>query len=83
MTLRNNGKQPERPLRVETREADSAEIVAPGGVIEIAPGASVDLHPKGPHILLKGVRKKLIAYDNLFATLTFARAVRVRIEIVV
>ena len=83
MTLRNNGKQTERLLRVETRDADSAEIVAPGGVVEIAPGSSVDLHPKGPHILLKGVRKKLVAYDNLFATLIFARAGRVRIEIVV
>lgn len=37
----------------------------------------------GPHILLKDVRKTLVAYDNLFATLTFARAGRGRIEIVV
>lgn len=86
MTLKNKGKVVDTLLRVETPDAASVELRDQDKTvarIEIAPGAELNLHAEGPHILLKGVRKTLFAYNNLYITLVFARAGRIKVEVVV
>ena len=51
--------------------------------IALPPGSSVTLHAKGPHVVLRGVRKTLFAYNSLFLTLVFAKAGKIRVEVVV
>lgn len=86
MTLKNKGKVADALLRVEAPDAASAELRDQDKAvarIEIAPGAELFLHGKGLHILLKGVRKTLFAYNNLYITLIFAKAGRIKVEVVV
>jgi copper(I)-binding protein len=91
MTIRNAGK-PDRLLRASTLEAANAELRAgvppdtEGDVISAIPVDSrgeVNLKRGGPHILLTGVKKPLGAYDSFLMTLTFARAGKVEVEVVV
>ena len=86
MTLKNKGKVVDALLRVEAPEAARSELRDQDkavGKIEIAPGAELTLHAKGPHILLMGVRKTLFAYNNLYITLVFAKAGKIKVEVVV
>jgi copper(I)-binding protein len=53
---------------------------APGGA-EIAPGGVLKLEPGGYHFMLEGLKSGLAAGARFPATLTFAHAGRVRIEV--
>ncbi len=58
---------------------------AEGGVIAAIPvgRGEVNLKRGGPHILLTGVKKPLGAYDSFLMTLTFERAGKVEVEVMV
>ena len=92
MTIRNAGAKPDRLLRASTLEAGKAELR--GGVPPDAEGdviaaiavdgrGEVNLKRGGPHILLTGMKRPLSAYDGFLMTLTFARAGKVEVEVVV
>jgi copper(I)-binding protein len=86
MTLKNKGKAADSLLRVETPDAASAELRDQGKVvprIEIPPGTELTLHANGPHIVLRAVRKTLFAYNNIYITLVFAKAGKIKVEVVV
>ena len=92
MTIRNAGAKPDRLLRASTLEAGKAELragVASDAEGDVIPAIAVDgrgevnLKRGGPHILLTGVKKPLSAYDGFLMTLTFARAGKVEVEVVV
>ena len=63
------------------RRAPDAE----GGVIGSIPAGrgEVDLKRGGPHILLVGDEEALGAYDSFLMTLTFERAGKVEVEVMV
>src|SRR4051812_15245485 len=91
MTIKNAGK-PDRLLSASTLEAAKAELRAgvppdtEGEVISAIPVDSrgeVNLKRGGPHILLTGMKRTLGAYDGFLMTLTFARAGKVEVEVVV
>ena len=92
MTIRNAGTKPDRLLRASASNAAKTELRAgapgdaEGGVtasIPVGGRDAVDLKPGGPHILLTGVTKPLGAYDSFLMTLTFERAGKVEVEVMV
>jgi copper(I)-binding protein len=92
MTIKNAGSKPDRLLRAAAPGAAKTELRAgvppdtEGGVIASIPVGSrgeVNLKRGGPHILLTGVKKPLGAYDSFLMTLTFARAGKVEVEVMV
>jgi periplasmic copper chaperone A len=92
MTIRNAGGKPDRLLRAAASSAAKAELrdglppEAEGGVIASIPvggRAEINLKRGGPHILLTGVKKPLGAYDSFLMTLTFERAGKVEVEVMV
>ena len=92
MTIRNAGGKPDRLLRASAASAAKAELrdglppEAEGGVIAAIPvggRAETNLKRGGPHILLTGVKKPLGAYDSFLMTLTFERAGKVEVEVMV
>lgn len=92
MTIRNAGVKPDRLLHASTLEAAKTELragVPPDAEGDVIPAIPVDsrgevnLKRGGPHILLTGVKKPLSAYDSFLMTLTFARAGKVEVEVVV
>ncbi len=97
MTIRNSGSRPDTLLAATSPRAASAVIVAPpaaaGGTvaqgapaqdrIDIPAGGSVKLAPAGPLIRLTGLTKPLTSYDTLPLSLTFARAGRIEVEVMV
>jgi copper(I)-binding protein len=92
MTIKNAGAQGDRLLSASASSAAKTELRAgvppdaEGDVIASIPVAShgeVNLKRGGPHILLTGVKKQLGAYDSFLMTLTFARAGKVEVEVMV
>jgi len=92
MTIRNTGSKPDRLLRVSAPNAAKADLRAEvppdveGNVIASVPverKSEVNLKRGGPHILLTGVKKPLGAYDSFPMTLTFERAGKVEIDVMV
>ncbi len=92
MTIRNAGAKPDRLVRASASSAGKAELRAAvppdaeGVVLAAIPvegRAEVNLKRGGPHVLLTGIKKPLSAYDSFLMTLTFARAGKVEVEVVV
>jgi len=92
MTIKNAGSKPDKLLRASVSSAAKTELragVSPdaeGGVIASVPvggRGEVNLKRGGPHILLSGVKKPLGAYDSFLMTLTFERAGKVEVEVMV
>lgn len=86
MDLHNKARHADSLIKVEAPDAVSIELRSgsvPVKMIDIAAGARLTLSATGPHILLKGVRKTLFAYNNLYITLVFAKAGRIKVEVVV
>src|ERR1044072_2841499 len=91
MTIRNAGSKPDKLLRASASSAAKTELRAgvppdaEGGVIAAIPvgRGEVNLKRGGPHILLTGVKKPLGAYDSFLMTLTFERAGKVEVEVMV
>jgi copper(I)-binding protein len=92
MTIQNAGAKGDRLLRASTPMAEKAELRAgtppdlEGAVIPSVPvGArgEVNLKRGGPHVLLSGVKQQLAPPDSFLMTLTFERAGKVEVEVVV
>ena len=92
MTIKNAGGRPDRLLRASTLEAAKAELragVPPDAEGDVIPAIAVDgrgevnLKRGGPHVLLTGMKRTLGAYDGFLMTLTFARAGKVDVELMV
>ena len=58
-------------------------LIDPEASIPIDGRGEVNLKRGGPHILLTGVKKQLGPYDSFLMTLTFARAGKVEVEVMV
>ena len=43
----------------------------------------MEINAEAVSVLLRGVRKTLFAYNNLFITLVFAKAGKIKVEVVV
>jgi periplasmic copper chaperone A len=86
MTIKNSGK-PDKLLRATSAIADRAELRVAGekavSSVGVATRSATDLKRDGPHIQLVGVKKLLSPYDSFFMTLTFARAGKVEVEVMV
>ena len=88
MVIRNRGTEPERLLAAETTLAKSAVLLdgdkplGPSGLV-IAPGAEVTLGGRGPHIQLRGIDQTLHGYEMFPLWLTFERAGRIEIEVLI
>ena len=91
MTIKNAGSKPDRLLRAaasiagKDRAARGARPTRKACVIASIPvgRGEVNLKRGGPHILLTGVKKQLGAYDSFLMTLTFERAGKVEVEVMV
>jgi copper(I)-binding protein len=96
VSLENNGKQPDKLVKVSTPVAQRAEIhtmaVDAGGVmrmrevdgIEIAPGATVKMKPgDGYHFMLIGLKQPLKEGDSFPLTMEFAHAGKTEVKVVV
>jgi copper(I)-binding protein len=92
MTIKNGGSKPDKLLRASAASAAKTELrdglppEAERGVIASIPvggRAETNLKRGGPHILLTGVKKPLGAYDSFLMTLTFERAGKVEVEVMV
>ena len=92
MTIKNAGAKPDRLLRASASDAAKAELRAgmppdaEGDVMKAIPvGArgEVNLKRGSPHVLLTGMKKTLDARDSFLMTLTFERAGKVEVEVMV
>ena len=92
MTIRNSGGRPDRLLSAKTSiaaKADLREAAVPDaegkaiGAVAVASHGTVNLKRAGPHIVLSGMKKQLGAYDAFPMTLTFERAGKVEVEVMV
>ena len=92
MTIRNAGAKPDRLLRASASNAAKTELRAGGpphaegdviAAVRVDGRAETNLKRGGPHILLTGVKKPLGAYDSFLMTLTFERAGKVEVEVMV
>jgi copper(I)-binding protein len=92
MTIRNAGPKPDRLLRASASSAAKTELragVPPDAEGDVITAIAVDgrgevnLKRGGPHVLLTGVKKPLGAYDSFLMTLTFERAGKVEVEVMV
>jgi copper(I)-binding protein len=92
MTLEASGDQGDRLVAVASPLAASAELhthLVEGGVakmrpvaeIEIAPGAPAVLEAGGLHIMLIGLREKLVEGDALPLSLTFEDSGTIELEV--
>jgi periplasmic copper chaperone A len=92
MTLEASGDQGDRLVGAASPLAASAELhthlveggvakMRPVAVIEIAPGAPTVLEPGGLHIMLTGLREKLVEGDALPLSLTFEDAGTIQLEV--
>ena len=57
--------------------------MAPAGAVDIPPHGVVELKPHGLHIMLMGLKKPLAEGDTFPVTLTFAKAGKVDLQVVV
>lgn len=83
MTIHNGGGSSDRLVAVSSPLARSALITATGGVITIPAGGRVTLSTAGDHIRLDGLTEALTGYETFPLWLTFARAGRVEVEVMV
>ena len=92
MTIRNTGTKSDRLLQVSASIAAKTELrgSAPSGTngdviasVPVERRGEVNLKRGGPHILMTGVQKPLEPYDSFPMTLTFERAGKVEVEVMV
>lgn len=94
LTISNQGEAPDRLIAVETPAAKRAELhthlIADGimkmrrlKAVEVAPGEPTVFQPGGLHIMLLGLEAPLIEGDLFKLTLTFERAGKVEVDVIV
>jgi copper(I)-binding protein len=92
MSLETTGDRPDRLLAAGTPAAEDAELRTywlegcfvhrpPVSAIELAPGGPTVLDPGGLHIMLSGLRKKLVEGETIALSLSFETAGTVEIEV--
>ena len=92
--IENTGDTPDQLLSVASDIAAKTEVhqmtmendmmkMGPAGVIDIPPHGVVELKPHGLHIMMMGLKKPLTEGDTFPVTLTFAKAGKVDLQIVV
>jgi periplasmic copper chaperone A len=67
----------------ELREPTSSDGSKPTAALEVKSAKELTLKRGGPHILVTGLTKPLGAYDSFLLTLTFARAGKIEVEVMV
>ena len=86
MTIKNSGR-PDRLLRATSAIAGKTKLRVAGekavSSVGVAARSATDLKRDGPHIQLIDVKKQLSPYDSFFMTLTFERAGKVEVEVMV
>jgi len=94
MTIRNRGDKNERLLAATTPNADKVELIELRNeigihlpmateVLLVAAGASLELNPEGPRLLLSGLKTPLKAADRFPITLVFEPSGAIEIEVLV
>jgi len=94
LTIVNAGQETDRLLAVESDVAkhvalhthlmeDGVMKMRPVDAIEVAPGAPTVLQPGGLHVMLMGLTAPLVEGELFPLTLTFERAGKVEIEVIV
>jgi periplasmic copper chaperone A len=94
MRIRNLSNVQQRLVAASTAAAAMVELHAPAGdggpaatkplaAIVIEPGSEVELASDGPHLVLRGVRARLDAYDTFKLTLVFEKAGRIVVDVLV
>lgn len=69
--------------KAELREPVPPEQSRPAAALEVKSGKELTLKRGDAHILVTGVTKPLAAYDSFLLTLTFARAGKIEVEVMV
>jgi len=94
MTIRNGLRKDERLLGASTPYADRVELIElrneigltlpmAADMLRVAPGASLDLNPSGPRLLLNGCKTLLKAAETFPLTLMFEQSGPIEVEVVV
>jgi periplasmic copper chaperone A len=95
LSIRNEGSEPDRLLRVETPVAERAMLhrteMANGvarmfhiEAVEIAPGATAAFSPEnGNHLMLEGLRQPLKRGETIPLTLVFEKAGEVSVKLTI
>jgi periplasmic copper chaperone A len=87
VTLKNSGAKAERLLAASTPIAARVAIIAGGGKegrgLPIPARGELALASDGPHILLRGLKKPLYAYDDFEVTFEFEKVGAVKVEVMV
>ncbi len=92
LEIMNDGKTPDLLIAVDTPVAEHVQLHAhliEGGValmrpieaIEVSPGAPVILQPGGLHVMLMGLKSRLVEGDQFSLSLTFQRAGTISISV--
>lgn len=90
MTIRNHGTDPDRIVAVELPMCRKAEFRAgppaadkPTPAIEIPSGGSIKLTKSTEHVMLLGLTEPLTGYETFPLWLTFEKAGRIEVEVMV
>lgn len=94
LSIENAGAQPDKLLRASGDIADKVEIhnhIKDGGImrmravdgIDLPAGGKVVLAPGGYHLMLLGLKKKLVEGERFPLTLEFEKAGKITVEIAV
>ena len=87
MTIHNHGKEADRLLSASSPLASTVEIEtglsAGDHAIDLPAGSTVAFKRHGPHIELKGLTEELTGYEMFPLWLTFEKAGKVEVEVMV
>ena len=94
LEIRNGGKAPDRVIGASTPAAERIElhvVVKEGEVMkmrqvdsfDIPPGGRMELKPRGPHLMIMGVRRAFAKGERIPVTLKFEKAGDVPVELAV
>jgi periplasmic copper chaperone A len=92
MTIKNSARFADRLVSASTLRGEKVELAASedGGErgkaaapFSIAPGKPLVLHAKGPHLVLTGLKKALLAYEDFKLVLVFEKAGRMTVDVIV
>ena len=88
VTIENHGAENDKLIGASSPIAERAEVhviqVGSGAAskaIDLPAGIVVKLQPNGPHLMLVGLKERLVEYDSFHMTLTFERAGQVDIDV--
>jgi len=92
MTIKNSARVADRLISASTPRAEKVELATgqgggehgqAAGPFSIAPGRPLVLHAKGQHLLLTGLKKGLLAYEDFQLVLVFEKAGRMTVDVIV